>query len=298
MRDLLPDNIALQERPEVLPSRAHALKEPEVREIGTLTTCVSAFTTYLVIVAEVHRIKVCVPTCAFSSGRHRNMVETGELPMMRCTDATGQVQELGGTNWTHPCILRTSSPVPIHQSPHAHSAMKQTTLQRTACWRPPNYRQRHLTPKPATGRPFSPCFPKRPTPYGSPPRASPRRVAIIYREERKTQLTLSFVATFKKCKFCSSTPLACRCVCACTQGADGVASAMHLVELREVRLLRGMQFQARMCYISVATTTRREPAPATPPPQATNPQVRPNQLRAAIEGGKAGSVHPLTNCGW
>ena len=58
MRDLLPENIALLERLEALPSREHALKELEVREIGTLTTWVSAFTTYLAIVAEVHPYRV------------------------------------------------------------------------------------------------------------------------------------------------------------------------------------------------------------------------------------------------
>ena len=58
MRDLLPDNIALGERLEALPSHTAHLKAPETRNIGSLYTWVSAYSTYVAIVAEVHPDRV------------------------------------------------------------------------------------------------------------------------------------------------------------------------------------------------------------------------------------------------
>ena len=69
----------------------------------------------------------------------------GWSPTTRCTDATGQGREPGGTNWTHLSILRTSCPALIHRSLHAHSAMKRTIPQRIMLWLPPNSRlKEHL----------------------------------------------------------------------------------------------------------------------------------------------------------
>ena len=58
MRELLPDNIALAERMESLPSRAQAAKDAETREITAFPTWVAAFTTYIAIVAEAHPSRV------------------------------------------------------------------------------------------------------------------------------------------------------------------------------------------------------------------------------------------------
>ena len=58
MRELLPDNIALAERMESLPSRAKAAKDAETREITAFPTWVAAFTTYIAIVAEAHPSRV------------------------------------------------------------------------------------------------------------------------------------------------------------------------------------------------------------------------------------------------
>ena len=58
IRDLLPDNNALGERLEALPSYTAHLKAPETRNIGSLYTLVSAYSTYVAIVAEVHPDRV------------------------------------------------------------------------------------------------------------------------------------------------------------------------------------------------------------------------------------------------
>ena len=55
MRDLLPDNIALAERLEALPTHKSPAKAPETREVGALATWVTAFSTYIAVVAAVHR---------------------------------------------------------------------------------------------------------------------------------------------------------------------------------------------------------------------------------------------------
>lgn len=54
MRDLLPDNIALAERLEALPSHRSPSKAPETREVGALATWVTAFATYIAIVSAAH----------------------------------------------------------------------------------------------------------------------------------------------------------------------------------------------------------------------------------------------------
>ena len=58
MRQLLPDNMALAERLEALPSHSPHLRPPETREIGSLPTWVSAFATYTAVVAEAHPQRV------------------------------------------------------------------------------------------------------------------------------------------------------------------------------------------------------------------------------------------------
>ena len=59
MRELLPDNMALAERLEALPLRMGPVaKQAEQREVGSLMTRVSSFTTYVAIVAEVHPQRV------------------------------------------------------------------------------------------------------------------------------------------------------------------------------------------------------------------------------------------------
>ncbi len=53
MKELLPDNLALAERLEALPVRlGQPAKPAEQREIGSLITWVSSFTTYVAIMAE------------------------------------------------------------------------------------------------------------------------------------------------------------------------------------------------------------------------------------------------------
>ena len=54
MRDLFPDNIALAERLEALPSHRTPSSAPETREVGALATWVTAFATYIAIVAVAH----------------------------------------------------------------------------------------------------------------------------------------------------------------------------------------------------------------------------------------------------
>ena len=60
IRELLPDNMALAERLEVLPLRlGHPSKQVELREIGSLITWVSSFSSYVAIVSEAHPERVC-----------------------------------------------------------------------------------------------------------------------------------------------------------------------------------------------------------------------------------------------
>ena len=55
MRELLPDNMALTERLEALPTRlGEQAKQAEQREIRSLIMWVSSFITYVAIVAEAH----------------------------------------------------------------------------------------------------------------------------------------------------------------------------------------------------------------------------------------------------
>jgi hypothetical protein len=54
MWDLLPENITLAERLEALPSHRSSANAPETREVGALATWVTAFTTYIAIVAVAH----------------------------------------------------------------------------------------------------------------------------------------------------------------------------------------------------------------------------------------------------
>ena len=80
MRDLLPDNIALAERLEALPSHRTPASAPETREVGALATWVTAFTTYVAIVAEVH------------PGRVKDML--AYMRLIVC-----EAQKFGGTGW-------------------------------------------------------------------------------------------------------------------------------------------------------------------------------------------------------
>ena len=80
MRDLLPDNIALAERLEALPSHRTTGKTPETREVGALPTWVSAFSTYVAIVAAAH------------PGRVRDMLAYLRL-LVR------EAQKYGGAGW-------------------------------------------------------------------------------------------------------------------------------------------------------------------------------------------------------
>ena len=58
MRELLPDNIALSERLEALPSHSSRDKVPHQREIGSLLTWVSSFATYVAVISESHPERV------------------------------------------------------------------------------------------------------------------------------------------------------------------------------------------------------------------------------------------------
>ena len=59
MRELLPDNMALAERLDALPLLGHPSKQTEQREIGSLITWVSTFSTYVAIVSVAHPERVC-----------------------------------------------------------------------------------------------------------------------------------------------------------------------------------------------------------------------------------------------
>ena len=80
MRDLLPDNIALAERLEALPSHRSTSKAPEAREINALPTWVSAFSTYVAVVAAAH------------PGRTKEMLAYLRL-LVR------EAQKYGGSGW-------------------------------------------------------------------------------------------------------------------------------------------------------------------------------------------------------
>ena len=54
LRELLPDNIALAEKLESLPTHSHMVKSPEQREISSIVSWVSCFATYLAVVLQVH----------------------------------------------------------------------------------------------------------------------------------------------------------------------------------------------------------------------------------------------------
>ena len=58
MRDLLPDNLALAECLETLPTKLIPTKQPEQREVGSLLTWVSSFATYVAVVAQTHPTRV------------------------------------------------------------------------------------------------------------------------------------------------------------------------------------------------------------------------------------------------
>ena len=80
MRELLPDNIALAERLEALPAHTSYTRTPETREIGALPTWISAFLTFVAVVAEAHPQRV------------KDM-----LAYMRLL--TREAQKYGGTGW-------------------------------------------------------------------------------------------------------------------------------------------------------------------------------------------------------
>ena len=88
MRDLLPDNISLKEKLESLPGRPLSLREPVVREISSLSSWVSAFSTFIAIVAEVHPYRV-KDMCAYM----RLIVQ--------------EARKFGGTGWlTYDSVFR------------------------------------------------------------------------------------------------------------------------------------------------------------------------------------------------
>ena len=59
MHNLLPDNLALAERLEALPSQLTQLRRPtEQRDIHSILTWVSCFTTYVAIISQVHPERV------------------------------------------------------------------------------------------------------------------------------------------------------------------------------------------------------------------------------------------------
>ena len=91
MRDLLPDNIALAERLEALPTHRSPAKAPETREVGALATWVTAFSTYIAVVATAHP-------------RVRDM-----LAYMRLL--VREAKKYGGTGWvTYDQVFRRNRP--------------------------------------------------------------------------------------------------------------------------------------------------------------------------------------------
>ena len=58
MRELLPDNVALAERLEALPSTAASNHAP-LREVASITSWTCAFATYIAVVAQAHPARVC-----------------------------------------------------------------------------------------------------------------------------------------------------------------------------------------------------------------------------------------------
>ena len=88
MRELLPDNISLKERLESLPNRSPSFRDPVVREISSLPTWISAFSSYIAIVAETHPVRV-KDMCAYM----RLIVQ--------------EAQKYGGNGWlTYDSIFR------------------------------------------------------------------------------------------------------------------------------------------------------------------------------------------------
>jgi hypothetical protein len=94
MQDLLPDNIALAERLEALPTHRSPAKAPETREVGALATWATAFSTYIAIVAAAH------PGCV------RDMLAYMHL-LVR------EAQKYGGTGWiTYDQVFQRNRPGP------------------------------------------------------------------------------------------------------------------------------------------------------------------------------------------
>ena len=178
MRELLPDNIALHERLEALPSRAHVLREPEVREVGTLTTWVSAFTTYIAIVAEVHPHRV-KDTCAYMRLLIREALKYGGNGWITYDTVYRRNRTGPGARWDqldpslHIAYVIARADTPVTPCTLCNETDHTTEDCALASSQPPT----RGTPRRSLplSRPFSPRFTKRLAPY-SPP--TPRRVAI------------------------------------------------------------------------------------------------------------------------
>lgn len=94
MRDLFPDNIALAEHLEALPSHRAPSKAPETREVRAPSTWVAAFSTYVAIVAAEH------------PGRVRDMLAYLRL-------LVSEAQKYGGSGWiTYDQVFRRNRPGP------------------------------------------------------------------------------------------------------------------------------------------------------------------------------------------
>ena len=94
MRDLLPVNITLTECLEALPSHRTPSSAPESREVGALATWVTAFATYIAIVAVAHPERV------------RDMLAYLRLVVR-------EAQKFGGTGWiTYDQVFRRNRPGP------------------------------------------------------------------------------------------------------------------------------------------------------------------------------------------
>ena len=88
MRELLPDNIALAEMLDSLPTRSLSARDTETREITAFPTWVSAFASFLAVVAETHPHRV-KDMCAY-------------LRLL-----TREVQKYGGKGWaTYDSVFR------------------------------------------------------------------------------------------------------------------------------------------------------------------------------------------------
>ena len=124
MRDLLPDNIALAKRLEALPTHWAPFKTPETREVGALSTWVSAFCTYVAVVAAAHPGRVRYMLAYMRLIVREAQKYGGSRPMTKCSIATQLAQGHDGTTSIPRSILPISLLKPAHRASHARYVVR------------------------------------------------------------------------------------------------------------------------------------------------------------------------------